>query len=96
MAKNMYPKFTVTMSDGAEHFVQVENPDMCRLEIIGGRNGFTLDDQKIVSMTYLAFANMKRHGVYTGTWDEFKDSDCLGFDALDEDEDEDEDSDPKD
>lgn len=95
MANDMYPTLTVNMSDGAQHVAKIENPDMCRLEIVGGRNGFTLEDQRIVSMTYLAWANLKRNELYAGSWDEFREHDCVGFDIAEDDE-EDEDTDPKD
>lgn len=86
MANDMYPKLTVNLADGSEHEAQIENPDMCRLELVGGRNGFSLEDQRIVSMTYLAWANLKRNGLYTESWDQFREHDCLGFDIDDTDE----------
>ena len=36
-------------------------------------------------MTYLAWAALKREGHYAGTWDEFKDSDCLEVESFDDD-----------
>lgn len=86
MANDMYPKLTVNLADGSEHEAQIENPDMCRLELVGGRNGFSLEDQRIVSMTYLAWANLKRNGLYTESWDQFREHDCLGFDIDEDDE----------
>ena len=86
MANDMYPKLTVNLADGSEHKAQIENPDMCRLELVGGRNGFSLEDQRIVSMTYLAWANLKRNGLYTDSWDQFREHDCIGFDIDEDDE----------
>lgn len=87
MANDLYPNLTVNMRDGSSHDVQIENPDMCRLELFGSRNGFTLDDQKITSLTYMAYANMKRNNVYTGTWEDFREKDCTGFDINDDEDD---------
>lgn len=87
MSNDMYPTLTVNLADGSQHEAKIENPDMCRLEITGGRNGFNLEDQKITSMTYLAWANLKRRELYTDTWDKFRQHDCLSFD-IDEDDDE--------
>ena len=100
MANDMYPTLLVTLADGSEHEAKIENPDMCRLELVGGRNGFSMDDQKITSMTYLAYANLKRNEVYTDKWEKFREHDCVGIDYPDPDEDDDDTdrtiSDPKD
>lgn len=90
MSNDMYPTLTVNLSDGTQHVAKIENPDMCRLEIVGGRNGFTLEEQRIVSMTYLAWANLKRNELYAGTWDEFREHDCVGFDIADDEDEDDE------
>lgn len=90
MSNDMYPTLTVNLSDGTQHVAKIENPDMCRLEIVGGRNGFNLEDQKITSMTYLAWANLKRNGHYSENWDEFRESDCVGFDIEDDEDENDE------
>lgn len=87
MANDLYPHLTVNMSDGTSHEVQIENPDMCRLELVGSKNGFTLEDQKITSLTYMAFANLKRHKLYEGNWENFRENDCIGFDINDDEDD---------
>lgn len=97
MANDMYPRLLVTLADGTEHEAQVENPDMCRLELVGGRNGFSMEDQKITSMTYLAYANLKRRELYTDKWEKFRETDCVGLDLPDEDTEDDRTiTDPKD
>ena len=66
--------------------VTVRNPDRVRWDMAATRNGWPgLDKAPFLGMTYLAWAALKREGHYAGTWDEFKDSDCLEVESFDED-----------
>ena len=48
-------------------------------------NGWpTFDKAPFLGMTYLAWASLKREGKYTGTWDDFKDRDCIEVESHDD------------
>lgn len=64
--------------------VEVRNPDRVRWDMAATRNGWpTFDKAPFLGMTYLAWAALKREGQYQGTWDEFKDSDCVDVESHD-------------
>ena len=71
---------------------QVRNPDRVRWDMAAQRNGWpTFEKVPFLGTTYLAWAALKREGKYNGTWDDFKDRECLDGDSRDASPNEDED-----
>lgn len=97
MTNAMYPSSTVTLASGEEHHVTPANTDMCRLELAGAKEGISLKETPITAMTFIAWAFLKRTGVYPGPWIDFRDKDCVNLDTDDEGEDTDDEGgdDPK-
>lgn len=78
-------KLDVTLANGEQHEATIFNPDRVRWDMAATRNGWpTFEKAPFLGMTYLAWASLKRENKYTGTWDEFKDVDCLEVESRDE------------
>lgn len=78
-------KLNVELAGGESHEVAVLNPDRVRWDMAATRNGWpTFDKAPFLGMTYLAWASLKREGKYTGTWDDFKDRDCIEVESHDD------------
>ena len=77
-------KLNVELAGGESYEVAVLNPDRVRWDMAATRNGWpTFDKAPFLGMTYLAWASLKREGKYTGTWDDFKDRDCIEVESHD-------------
>lgn len=78
-------KLDVTLANGEQHEATILNPDRVRWDMAATRNGWpTFEKAPFLGMTYLAWASLKRENKYSGTWDEFKESDCLEVESRDE------------
>jgi len=78
-------KLNVELAGGESYEVAVLNPDRVRWDMAATRNGWpTFDKAPFLGMTYLAWASLKREGKYTGTWDDFKDRDCIEVESHDD------------
>lgn len=78
-------KLNVQLDGGESYEVAVLNPDRVRWDMAATRNGWpTFDKAPFLGMTYLAWASLKREGKYTGTWDDFKDRDCIEVESHDD------------
>lgn len=78
-------KLDVTLANGEQHEATILNPDRVRWDIAATRNGWpTFEKSPFLGMTYLAWASLKRENKYAGTWDEFKENDCLEVESRDE------------
>lgn len=63
----------------------VLNPDRVRWDMAATRNGWpSFDKAPFLGLTYLAWAALKRQGRYTGTWDDFKDHDCIDVQSAED------------
>lgn len=75
----------VTLDNNEKYEARVLNPDRVRWDMAATRNGWpNLDKAPFLGMTYLAWACLKREGKYTGTWDDFKDRDCLEVESYED------------
>lgn len=78
-------KLDVTLANGEQHEATILNPDRVRWDMAATRNGWpTFEKAPFLGMTYLAWASLKRENKYAGTWDEFKETDCLEVESRDE------------
>lgn len=78
-------KLDVTLANGEQHEATILNPDRVRWDMAATRNGWpTFEKAPFLGMTYLAWAALKRENKYSGTWDEFKETDCLEVESRDE------------
>lgn len=78
MAVYFNPLMTFQMADGAEHTVKIVNPDMLRWEKERTSLKCT-DDDKITSMTFLAWAAARRTNLIPDmSWPEFSQQ-CYGI-----------------
>lgn len=78
-------KLNVELDGGESYEVAVLNPDRVRWDMAATRNGWpAFDKAPFLGMTYLAWAGLKREGKYTGTWDDFKDRDCIQVESHDD------------
>lgn len=78
-------KLDVTLANGEQHEATILNPDRVRWDMAATRNGWpTFEKAPFLGMTYLAWASLKRQNKYAGTWDEFKENDCLEVESRDE------------
>lgn len=83
-------KINVTLADNPNEKIEVPilNPDRVRWDMAAARNGWpSMENAPFLGMTYFAWAALKREGLYTGTWDDFKDRDCIDLDSRDDAED---------
>lgn len=85
---------TVELEDGRVLTARVINPDTLRYEQTAHRNswpGMTMVDgvatlgDTVRRMTFEAWAALKRTNQYSGTWDQFCQTDCLDV-SIDEEE----------
>lgn len=75
-------KLTITLSDGSTHEVEVGNPDRVRWDMTRNRQKWpTAGDAPFLMTTFMAWAAMKRLGLYEGTWEQFSETDCVGLDT---------------
>lgn len=78
-------KLDVTLANGEQHEATILNPDRVRWDMAATRNGWpTFEKAPFLGMTYLAWAALKRENKYAGTWDTFKETDCLEVESRDE------------
>lgn len=78
-------KLDVTLANGEQHEATILNPDRVRWDMAATRNGWpTFEKAPFLGMTYLVWASLKRENKYAGTWDEFKENDCLEVESRDE------------
>lgn len=83
---------TVHLSDGTTHRVQPANPDMVRFDLTAARNNWPSGEKApFFWMTFLAWAVLKRTGLYPHDFEQFSEHDCLELDNNRENEAEDED-----
>lgn len=69
---------TVTIKDRDPVEVEITNPDRVRWDLTSTRHKWpSFQDAPFLGMTFLAWAAMKRTGLYSGPWEEFRDSDCV-------------------
>lgn len=70
-------QLTVKLADGTEHVVVTTPGDMVRYEHHAGVSVGSLASeeasQSMDAMCFLAYAGLKRKGIFHGTWEEFLD-----------------------
>lgn len=80
---------TVELADGTVHTdVRITNPDLLRYRETAQRHGWpslvvkgetgTMPHLNYED-TFTAWAALRRLGLYSGTWETFKDTDCIGL-----------------
>lgn len=75
---------TVTLDNGTRVTEEIRNPDRVRWDMTAARQGWpSFSDAAFLGMTFLSFAALKRTGQYTGTWEEFRDTDCADIEMTD-------------
>lgn len=76
---------TVTLSDDREVSAEIRNPDRVRWDITAAKQNWpSFQDSPFLGMTFLAWAALKRTGEYVGKWEDFRDTDCMNIEILDE------------
>lgn len=76
---------TVTLSGDREVSAEIRNPDRVRWDMTAAKHGWpSFQDSPFLGMTFLAWAALKRTGEYVGTWEQFRDDDCMDIEILDE------------
>ena len=76
---------TVTLSDDREVSAEIRNPDRVRWDMTAAKHNWpSFQDSPFLGMTFLAWAALKRTGDYVGTWEQFRDDDCMDIVILDE------------
>ena len=84
----MSTQIEVTMRDGQTHTVDVINPDRVRWDRTAHRHQWPkFSEVPFWGMTFWAYAAMTRLGLYTDTWEQFSDHDCLDVRGEEEHED---------
>lgn len=77
---------TVTLIDDTRVTEEIRNPDRVRWDMTAAKHGWPkFTDAAFLGMTFLAWAALKRTGKYSGTWEEFRDNDCVDIDMTDAD-----------
>jgi hypothetical protein len=75
----------VTMADDTEHTVQIRNPELCRWDLVRADKGWpSMEDAPVLWQTFVAWAAMKRAGIYAGEFQAFREVDCMGVEDPDE------------
>lgn len=76
---------TVTLNNGGEVTEEIRNPDRVRWDLTAAKHKWpSFQDSPFLGMTFLAWAALKRGEHYTGSWEQFRDTDCLNIEILDE------------
>lgn len=77
-------KIDVTLANGDKHTVDVQNPDRVKWDRTAHRHNWPkFSEVPFMGMTFWAWAAMTRTGLYTGTWDQFADVDCIDLTGED-------------
>jgi hypothetical protein len=82
------------MADGSHKIANVRNPDFIRWELTAAKERWPIvevsptGDARVAAPmllnTFLAWAALSRQGDYAGKWDDFKNTDCMGVESVDE------------
>lgn len=87
MAQIKAPRVDVLMSDGTQHTAQLSIPDQIQWSRTSRARGWAPDDE-LLAQTFMVWHALKRAGVYSGTWEEFSESDAAWIAEHEDDEDE--------
>ncbi|AVJ48761.1 hypothetical protein SEA_SALLYSPECIAL_13 [Gordonia phage SallySpecial] len=83
-------KIIVTLADSiaAEPLeVDATNPDRVRWDMTAAKHKWpAFTEAPFLGLTFLAWAAMRRTGQYTGTFEQFSETDCVDVTAPEEDE----------
>lgn len=75
-------KITVTLADSTTHEVDVTNPDRVRWDMTAAKHKWpAFTDAPFLGLTFLAWAALRRLGLYAGNWETFSDTDCIDVEA---------------
>lgn len=75
-------ELTVTMLDGNTYTVKVGNPDRVRWDMTRSKHNWpSAGDAPFLMTTFMAWSALKREGLYSGTWEQFSDTDCVDLDT---------------
>lgn len=75
-------KLTAELADGSIHEVEVKNPERVRWDITRAKHNWpTANEAPFLMTTFMAWASLKRLGIYSGTFEDFRDTDCVDLDA---------------
>lgn len=80
---------TVTLKDAeAPITVPILNPDRVRWDMTRQKHKWpAFDEAAFLGSTFLAWAALRREGIYGGTFEQFRDHDALEVETFDPDED---------
>lgn len=71
-------RLRVDLADGTAHVAHVINPDRIRFDLTRQREGWpAFSDAPFMSLTFFAWAALKRQGAPVGTWESFSTAECL-------------------
>lgn len=80
-------KITVTLRDQQPVDVEAENPDRVRWDMTAAQKKWpSLGDAPFLGVTFMAWAAMRRLGLYSGTFEQFWEHDCVDTKAEAEDD----------
>lgn len=76
---------TVTLKDRDPIDVRILNPDRVRWDITAQKHKWpAFQDAPFLGTTFLAWAAMRREGLYTGSFEDFRDRDALEVESFDD------------
>lgn len=77
---------TVTLKDRTRVTEEVMNPDRVRWDLTASKQKWPkFTDAPFLGMTFFAFAAFKRTGRFDGTWEQWRDEECLDVEITDAD-----------
>lgn len=79
-------KASVILKDTTEPVeVTITNPDRVRWDMTRAKHNWpTFNDAPFLGTTFLAWAALRREGIYTGTFEDFRDHDGLDVESYDD------------
>lgn len=76
---------TVTLKDRDPIDVRILNPDRVRWDMTAQKHKWpAFQDAPFLGTTFLAWAAMRREGLYTGSFEDFRDRDALDVESFDD------------
>lgn len=80
-------KLTVTLNNGEQHSVEPNNIDRLKWDLNRQKQGWpSMEEAPFIGMTFLAWSAMRRANLYTASWKDFSESDCIELDYEETDE----------
>lgn len=75
-------KQTIHMADGAVHEVIITNQDRTRWDLTAPRQNWpSIQEAPFLFMTFVAWAGLKRLGIYAEEFERFMLTDCVDIDS---------------